>query len=101
MLEFIELSYSQHLIKTPDFSEAPKLRRMILEDCTSLVKVHPSSGALKYLTVLNLTGCKNLKSFLSSIHMESLQFLDLSGCSKLKKFPEVQENMKHLSTLIL
>ena len=33
--------------------------------------------------------------------MESLQFLDLSGCSKLKKFPEVQENMKHLSTLIL
>ena len=33
--------------------------------------------------------------------MESLQFLDLSGCSKLKKFPEVEENMKHLSTLIL
>ena len=100
MLKFIKLSNSQHLIKTPGFSEAPKLSIMILEDCTSLVKVHPSIGALNYLTVLNLIGCKKLKS-LSSIHMESLQILDLSGCSKLKKFPEVQENMKHLSTLIL
>ena len=33
--------------------------------------------------------------------MESLQILNLSGCSKLTKFPEVQENMKHLSTLYL
>ncbi|RVW79804.1 TMV resistance protein N [Vitis vinifera] len=90
-LKFIELSHSQHLIKTPDFSGAPKLRRIILEGCTSLVKVHPSIGALKKLIFLNLEGCKNLKSFSSSIHLESLQTITLSGCSKLKKFPETEE----------
>ncbi|KAL6329266.1 hypothetical protein AAG906_015461 [Vitis piasezkii] len=100
-LKFIELSHSQHLIKAPDFSGAPKLRRIILEGCTSLVKVHPSIGALKKLIFLNLEGCKNLKSFLSSIHLESLQILTLSGCSKLKKFPEVQGAMDNLSELSL
>ncbi|KAL6329292.1 hypothetical protein AAG906_015499 [Vitis piasezkii] len=100
-LKFIELSHSQHLIKTPDFSGAPKLRRIILEGCTSLVKVHPSIGALKKLIFLNLEGCKNLKSFLSSINLESLQILTLSGCSKLKKFPEVQGAMDNLSELSL
>ncbi|KAJ9687193.1 hypothetical protein PVL29_015874 [Vitis rotundifolia] len=100
-LKFIELSHSQHLIKTPDFSGAPKLRRIILEGCTSLVKVHPSIGALKKLIFLNLEGCKNLKSFLSSIHLESLQILTLSGCSKLKKFPEVQGAMDNLLELSL
>ncbi|KAL6328608.1 hypothetical protein AAG906_003293 [Vitis piasezkii] len=100
-LKFIELSHSQHLIKAPDFSGAPKLRRIILEGCTSLVKVHPSIGALKKLIFLNLEGCKNLKSFLGSIHLESLQILTLSGCSKLKKFPEVQGAMDNLSELSL
>ncbi|KAL6329283.1 hypothetical protein AAG906_015487 [Vitis piasezkii] len=100
-LKFIELSHSQHLIRTPDFSGAPNLSRIILEDCTSLVKVHPSIGALKKLIFLNLEGCKNLKSFLSSIHMESLQNLSLSGCSKLKKFPKVQGAMDNLSELSL
>ncbi|KAJ9687376.1 hypothetical protein PVL29_016029 [Vitis rotundifolia] len=100
-LKVIELCNSQHLIKTPDFSGAPKLRRIILVGCTSLVKVHPSIGALKKLIFLNLEGCKNLKSFSSSMHMESLQILNLSGCSKLKKFPEVQGAMDKLSELSL
>ncbi|KAJ9687367.1 hypothetical protein PVL29_016023 [Vitis rotundifolia] len=100
-LKFINLSHSQHLIKTPDFCGAPKLNRIILEGCTSLVKVHPSIGALKKLIFLNLEGCKNLKSFSSSIHMESLQILNLAGCSKLKKFPEVLGAMDNLSELSL
>ena len=100
-LKFVKLSYSQHLIETPDFSEAPNLRRLILEGCTSLSKVHPSIGDLNKLVFLNLEGCENLKSFLRSICMESLEILTLSGCSKLKKFPEVQGCMKHLSELSL
>ncbi|KAJ9687371.1 hypothetical protein PVL29_016026 [Vitis rotundifolia] len=100
-LKFIKLCHSQHLIKTPDFSGAPELSRIILVGCTSLVKVHPSIGALKKLIFLNLEGCKNLESFLSSMHMESLQILNLSGCSKLKKFPEVQGAMDKLSELSL
>ncbi|RVW79813.1 Disease resistance-like protein DSC1 [Vitis vinifera] len=100
-LKFIKLSHSQHLIKTPDFSGAPNLRRIILVGCTSLVKVHPSIGTLKKLIFLDLEGCKNLKSFSSSIHMESLQILNLAGCSKLKKFPEVQGAMYNLPELSL
>ena len=100
-LKFVKLSYSQHLIETPDFSEAPNLRKLILEGCTSLSKVHRSIGDLNKLVFLNLEGCKNLKSFLRSICMESLEILTLSECSKLKKFPEVQECMKHLSELSL
>ncbi|KAL6316043.1 hypothetical protein AAG906_015459 [Vitis piasezkii] len=69
--------------------------------CTSLSKVHPSIGALNKLVFLNLEGCKNHKSFLRSICMESLEILTLSRCSKLKKFPEVQGCMKHLSELSL
>ncbi|RVW15039.1 Disease resistance-like protein DSC1 [Vitis vinifera] len=100
-LKSIKFSHSQHLTKTPDFSGVPNLRRLILKGCTSLVEVHPSIGALKKLIFLNLEGCKKLKSFSSSIHMESLQILTLSGCSKLKKFPEVQGNMEHLPNLSL
>ena len=97
----MKLSQSQHLTKTPDFSGAPNLERLILEGCTSLVEVHPSIGFLKKLIFLNLNGCKNLKSFSSSIHMESLRILILSGCLKLNKFPKVQGNMKHLPELSL
>ncbi|KAL6318143.1 hypothetical protein AAG906_035648 [Vitis piasezkii] len=100
-LKFIKLSHSQYLTRTPDFSGAPNLERLILEGCTSMVKVHPSIGALQKLIFLNLKGCKNLKSFASSIHMNSLQILTLSGCSKLKKFPEMLENMKSLRQLLL
>ena len=100
-MKSIKFSHSQHLTKTPDFSGVPNLRRLILKGCTSLVEVHPSIGALKKLIFLNLEGCKKLKSFSSSIHMESLQILTLSGCSKLKKFPEVQGNMEHLPNLSL
>ena len=97
----MKLSHSQHLTKTPDFSGAPNLKRLILEGCTSLVEVHPSIGFHKKLIFLNLDGCKNLKSFSSSIHMESLQILTLSGCFKLNKFPEVQGKMEHLPELSL
>ena len=78
-LKSIKLSYSQHLIETPDFSEAPNLRRLILEGCTSLSKVHPSIGDLNKLVFLNLEGCENLKSFLRSICMEHLSELSLEG----------------------
>ena len=66
-----------------------------------MVEIHPSIVFHKKLIFLNLVGCKNLKSFSSSIHMESLQILTLSGCLKLNKFPKVQGNMEHLTELSL
>ncbi|KAJ9675744.1 hypothetical protein PVL29_024596 [Vitis rotundifolia] len=35
-LKSIKLSYSQHLIETPDFSGVPNLMGLIIEGCTSL-----------------------------------------------------------------
>ncbi|KAB2631679.1 TMV resistance protein N-like [Pyrus ussuriensis x Pyrus communis] len=100
-LKIIKLSYSQSLIKTPDFSEVPNLERLILEGCTSLSDIHPSITGLKRLVLLNLKDCKSLRSLPSSIELKSLRIFVLSGCTKLKKFPKIVGNMEHLFKLSL
>ncbi|XP_050236343.1 TMV resistance protein N-like [Mercurialis annua] len=98
-LQFIDLSHSQELTETPDFTGVPNLETLILEGCTSLSKVHSSIGSLKKLVLLNLKGCNCLRSLPISIEWESLNTLVLSGCSKLEKFPEIVGNMGRLSKL--
>ncbi|XP_059643913.1 disease resistance protein RPV1-like isoform X2 [Cornus florida] len=100
-LKVINLSHSHRLSSSPDFTVVPKLETLILEDCTSLVEVHPSLGGLKRLVFLNLRGCTNLKKFPSSIHLEYLETLNLSGCWRLENFPEILGDMVHLSELYL
>nr|XP_023885698.1 disease resistance-like protein DSC1 [Quercus suber] len=56
---------------------------------------------LKKLTVLNLKGCKNLKSLPRKFEIESLKILILSNCSKIKTIPEFGENMGHVTKLYL
>ncbi|TYG47741.1 hypothetical protein ES288_D11G364900v1 [Gossypium darwinii] len=77
-LKMINLKGSQNLIKTPDFTTAPKLEALIMEGCTRLVDVHPSIGVLKSLKLLNLRDCKSLRSLPTKIGMESLETLILS-----------------------
>jgi Leucine-rich repeat (LRR) protein len=100
-LKFLNLSVSAKLIKTPDFTGAPNLEKLILQLCASLYEVHPSIGVLKQLTLLNLKGCISLTSFPCNISLDSLEILILSGCLKLKKFPEIVGNMKRLKVLKL
>ncbi|TYI58408.1 hypothetical protein E1A91_D11G355900v1 [Gossypium mustelinum] len=100
-LKMINLKGSQNLIKTPDFTTAPKLEALIMEGCTRLVDVHPSIGVLKSLKLLNLRDCKSLRSLPNKIGMESLETLILSGCSNLARFPEIDGKMEHLKTLHL
>ncbi|PPD68853.1 hypothetical protein GOBAR_DD34264 [Gossypium barbadense] len=100
-LKMINLKGSQNLIKTPDFTTAPKLEALIMEGCTRLVDVHPSIGVLKSLKLLNLRDCKSLRSLPTKIGMESLETLILSGCSNLARFPEIDGKMEHLKTLHL
>ncbi|RVW18689.1 Disease resistance-like protein DSC1 [Vitis vinifera] len=101
-LNTIRLSSCQRLIEIPDISvSAPNLEKLILDGCSSLVKVHPSIGKLSKLILLNLKNCKKLSSFPSIIDMEALEILNLSGCSELKKFPDIQGNMEHLLELYL
>ena len=56
---------------------------------------------LKKLTVLNLKGCKNLKSLPRKFEMKSLKILILSNCSKIKTIPEFGENMECVIELYL
>uniref|UniRef100_A0A7N2RB69 ADP-ribosyl cyclase/cyclic ADP-ribose hydrolase n=1 Tax=Quercus lobata TaxID=97700 RepID=A0A7N2RB69_QUELO len=56
---------------------------------------------LKKLIVLNLEGCKNLKSLPRKFEMKSLKILILSNCSKIKTIPEFGENMGRVKDLYL
>ncbi|KAM7461551.1 hypothetical protein LguiA_029672 [Lonicera macranthoides] len=100
-LKYVDLSHSQKLINTPDFTWTPNLKRLILGGCKSLVEVHRSVGFLKRLACLDLSGCSNLKSLPNSIHLESLETFRLTGCHKIKKIPEFSVIMEHLSELHL
>jgi hypothetical protein len=97
----MDLSDSQNLIKTPNFTGLPKLERVIFQGCTRLDEVHPSIGVLKGLTLLNLEDCKCLNSLPLEIDLESLETLILFGCSRLKKFPDIGTSMTRLSGLYL
>ncbi|KAM5554871.1 hypothetical protein ABKV19_023008 [Rosa sericea] len=98
----INLSSCKNLKEIPLCTKAPKLQKLILDDCTSLVEVSPSISALTGLVYLSLYGCTELKSLPSNIHMmKSLKTLVLSGCSNLEMFPEISEDMEALSELML
>jgi hypothetical protein len=93
-LKVLNLSNSIYLTKSPDFSQVPQLEILILEGCTSLVKVHESIGYLKRLVLLNLERCKNLENLPSSIsNLKILKLLlvlllsQLGSGFKLEKLP--------------
>ncbi|XP_048420182.1 TMV resistance protein N-like isoform X1 [Pyrus x bretschneideri] len=96
----IDLSNSQSLTKTLDFSLVPNLEELILEGCVKLLELHPTIGNLQHLRSLNLKGCESLES-LPPISLGSLKTLILSGCSKLTEFPEIVGSMEKLSRLYL
>ena len=101
MLKFIELKRSLKFFETPDFSKIPILEKLVLEDCINLREIHPSIAVHKKLTLLNLKGCKNLKSLPRKFEIDSLEILILSDCSKIKIIPEFGENMGHVTELYL
>ncbi|XP_050253014.1 disease resistance protein RUN1-like [Quercus robur] len=101
-LKFIDLSHSENLIKTPDFSGVPILEELNLSYCSRLVEIHPSILHLSRLRYLNLQHCKSLRDLPSmSVEMQSLKLLNLSYCSKIGSFPKFTGIMKSLSELIL
>ncbi|KAL6269264.1 hypothetical protein ACE6H2_026175 [Prunus campanulata] len=77
-LKKMNLSHSENLTTTPDFSGIPNLEELDFRSCKNLVEIHPSIADLK-----------------------CLEMLDLGYCSKLKKIPEFSGQMKNLSWLSL
>ncbi|OMO54646.1 hypothetical protein COLO4_36369 [Corchorus olitorius] len=87
-LEILDLSYSIRLVETPNFCRCNSLKRLQLEGCTSLSKVHQSIGNLERLAFLNLAECNSLGELPDNIcNLTSLETLNLSGCSKLLEIP--------------
>ncbi|OVA19723.1 Leucine-rich repeat [Macleaya cordata] len=100
-LKVLNLYNCYHLTATPDFSGHPHLEKLILELCTSLVKVHKSVGDMRTLILLNLRDCSNLEEFPNDISgLRCLESFVLSGCSKLKELPNDLSSMKSLISLL-
>uniref|UniRef100_A0A7N2LEV3 ADP-ribosyl cyclase/cyclic ADP-ribose hydrolase n=1 Tax=Quercus lobata TaxID=97700 RepID=A0A7N2LEV3_QUELO len=100
-LKLIDLSDSQNLTRTPDFTGFSNIERLNFQGCTRLHELHPSVGGLKRLILLNLKDCKCLKNLPYELNLESLKTLILSGCSRFKKFPRIGRNMRSLLELYL
>ncbi|KAK9987384.1 hypothetical protein SO802_032335 [Lithocarpus litseifolius] len=101
MLKFICLKKSLQLIETLNFNKIPNLEKLVLKGCINLLHLHPSIGVHKKLILLNLKGCKNLRSPPRKFEMESLEILILSDCLKVKRILEFGENMECVSKLYL
>ncbi|KAJ9551414.1 hypothetical protein OSB04_015459 [Centaurea solstitialis] len=59
-LQILNLKDSHSLLEIRNISMIPHLETLILWNCYSLVRVCETIGDLKSLTLLNMTGCKNL-----------------------------------------
>ncbi|KAH0696189.1 hypothetical protein KY290_015825 [Solanum tuberosum] len=82
-LKILNLSHSEGLSYTPDFSKLPNLERIILKYCTRLTQIDKLIGGLKRLLILNLRGCQSLRKLPRCIiNVHSLEKLILYGCSK-------------------
>ncbi|XP_030925609.1 TMV resistance protein N-like [Quercus lobata] len=101
-LKFIDLSCSKNLIRTSDLSGAPRLERLNLFKCDSLVEIHPSIGHLSGLRYLDLRYCSSLTNLPTmSAKMQSLTVLDLFACTKFSSIPKFTGIVKSLSELKL
>ncbi|XP_050115631.1 disease resistance protein RPV1-like isoform X8 [Malus sylvestris] len=96
-LKTLDLSHSYSLQKSPDFSQVPNLKELILKDCNSLSEIHPSIGHLKRLSLVNLRKCCELISLPRDFYKsKSVETLLLDGCWK---FREVHEDIREMISL--
>ncbi|RDX89637.1 Disease resistance protein TAO1, partial [Mucuna pruriens] len=100
-LKILNLSHSNYLIQTPDFSNLPNLEKLTLIDCPRLYEISHTIGHLNNVLQINLKDCINLHSLPRSIYkLKSLKTLILSGCFKIDKLEEDLEQMESLTTLV-
>ncbi|KAI9084325.1 hypothetical protein K1719_033667 [Acacia pycnantha] len=95
-LRIIDMSGSESLSETPDFSGTPNLEELLLNRCRKLVRVHESVGQLKKLVKLSLKKCKRLEFLPTKLEMNNLQEFILVGCVGLENLPNFGEEMESL-----
>ena len=100
MLTTLDMSYSQDLVATPDFTTLSSLKFLNLKGCKRLEEVHISIGCLLSLISLNLSGCVNLRSLPDNIcNFRALKSLNVGGCSNLEELPMDLGNIESLTEL--
>ena len=98
-LKYVDFSRCESIIKIPDLSMCPNIKKLELKYCNKLVEIDDSVGRLDKLEVWDLVGCDKLETLPSCLSMKSLRYFDLSGCKILKKFPNISQEMKSLEML--
>ncbi|MED6203780.1 hypothetical protein PIB30_002544 [Stylosanthes scabra] len=100
-LKVLNFDYSKYLKEIPDVSSLQTLQELSFRECKNLVRVDSSVGFLPKLKILSAQYCKKLSCFPSAINLPSLKTLSLYGCQSLENFPEILQEMKHVTSLIL
>ncbi|KAK2992852.1 hypothetical protein RJ640_011945 [Escallonia rubra] len=70
-LKIHDLSHSQRLARTFNFSKLPNLEKLILKGCVGLLEVCESIGLLKGLDFLDLEDCTSLKNFQATLEFQN------------------------------
>ncbi|PWA79231.1 hypothetical protein CTI12_AA063390 [Artemisia annua] len=101
-LKILNMSESESLTTTPDFTGVPNLEKLSLISCPRLLNVDRTIGLLTKLTSLNLGYCNNLNNLPCNIcNLRSLQTLSLEFASKLEQLPEKLGDMEQLRKINL
>ncbi|KAL8087616.1 hypothetical protein AgCh_037677 [Apium graveolens] len=99
-LKTLDMSGSEDLTTTPDFTKLPCLETVHLKGCKSLEEVHISIGNLVRLVSLDLHGCVKLRSLPDTIcKLRALGVLDIHDCSCLEALPAALGNLQSLREL--
>ncbi|XP_054817782.1 disease resistance protein RUN1-like [Prosopis cineraria] len=78
-----------------------KMQHSKLKELWRGARLHQSLGQHKNLVIVNLKGCKKVRTLPRKFEMDRLKIFALFGCSKIRKLPEFERDMKCLSTLDL
>ncbi|TXG67431.1 hypothetical protein EZV62_008706 [Acer yangbiense] len=95
-LKTIDLLWSKHLIRCPDFSGTPNLESLRLTWCISLIGIPQSIQHLNKLEILDVQACKSITSIPDCSGLKSLKEISFNQCSKLKRIPELPNNVRRL-----
>ena len=92
---------NQYIRELPDLlSATPNVKKLDLQSCEKLVKIHDSIGYLDKLESWNLWGCNELQILPSCIVMKSLKYLNLFSCERVKRFPDIPQELENLKYLM-
>ncbi|KAK7309545.1 hypothetical protein RJT34_06356 [Clitoria ternatea] len=101
-LMVLNLSKCHRLTATPDLSGYQSLKKIGLEECSHLTRIHESLGNLSALVHLNLRSCNNIIDLPGDVSgLKRLEDLILSDCWKLKALPKDLSCMVSLRQLLV